>query len=459
MLKEEAKRWLQEHEIHCVRLVAANHDGVALGKHLSVAKFLSIAEKGTPVSDVAFGIDLSGEVAWGWDWGEWRSGSVSEVIVRPDLDTLVKDPIVPGWASAICQFEQVDGSPIPVCYRSALRRMTAELAERGFEALVAIELEFAVFEEPLAQARSQGFRDLTPLGGSGMLTYQVDRSTDLAQFMDALVRRLVELEIPWETWSTETAPGQVEINVTASDPVTAADWLIRTKLAIREVAFELGRTATFMARCDENLFGAGLHINQSLLRDGVNSFYDPAAEDGMSEAMRHWLGGLMATLPAAMSCITPNVNSYRRLADLTGPPTTVTWAPDNKTVAIRTVANDAKTARVEHRVASADCNPYLALTVMLAGGLVGLRDRVDPPPPFEGMAWGLPPGAVERLPSTIHSAADALRADDRLSEVLGTDLVDYWLGSREWEWTFFHLGGGDPDSISEFELRRYFERV
>jgi glutamine synthetase len=381
------------------------------------------------------------------------------VIARPDLSTLVKDPVVEGWASAICQFERVDGSPIPACYRSALRRLTSQLAERGYEALIAIELEFTVFEEPLAQARAQGFRDLTPLGGSGMLTYQVDRSADLARFMDALVRRLDELEIPWETWSTETAPGQVEINVTTSDPVTAADWLVRTKLAIREVAFELGRTATFMARFDENLFGAGLHINQSLLRDGVNAFYDPEAEDGMSEVMRHWLGGLMSTLPAAMSCLTPNVNSYRRLAELTGPPTTVTWAVDNKTVAIRTVANDAKTARVEHRVASADSNPYLALTVMLAGGLIGLIDQVDPPPPFEGMAWGLPPGSVEKLPNTIHDAANALRADSRLAEVLGAALVDYWLGSREWEWTIFHLGGGDPDSVADFELQRYFERV
>jgi glutamine synthetase len=459
MNKAEAQHWLEEQEIECVRLVGANHDGVALGKQMSVPKFLSIADSGTPLSDVAFGIDLGGEVAVGWDWGKWRSGNISDVVLRPDLSTLVRDPVVPGWAAAIGDFEAVDGSPVPVCYRSALRRLVSRLAERGFEATIAIELEFTLFEEPLAQAREQDFRGLHPLGGEGMLTYQVDRSPDLAHFMDALMRRLDELQIPWETWSAETSAGQVEVNVATADPVTAADWVVRTKMAIREVAFELGRTATFMARFDEERYGAGMHVNQSLARNGVNAFYDAEAADGMSATMRHWLGGLMATLPAAMSFLTPNVNSYRRLAELTGPPTTVTWAEDNKTVAIRTIARGPKTARIEHRVAAADCNPYLALVAMLAGGLAGLERGIEPPAPFQGMAWGLPPDAAEKLPNTIRRAARALEADALLAEIVGQDLVGYWLGSREWEWTIFHLAGGDPDRVADYELARYFERV
>jgi glutamine synthetase len=459
MNRDEAQRWLADEQIECVRLIGTNHDGVPLGKHVAPAKFSSVAERGTPVSDVAFGIDLSGEVAVGWDWGQWRSGNVCDIVIRPDLDTLVRDPLIDGWASAICDFEAVDGTPVPVCYRSALKRLVAQLAERGFEAIVAMELEFTVFEESLAQARQQGFRDLHPLGGEALITYQVDRSPDLARFMDALMRRLDALGIPWETWTTETSPGQVEVNVAAADPVTAADWAIRTKLAIREVAYELGHTATFMARCDEERFGAGMHVNQSLVRDGANAFYDAAAEDGMSETMRHWLGGLMATLPAAMSFLTPNINSYRRLAELSGPPTTATWADDNKTTAIRTIAREPKTARIEHRVPSADCNPYLALAAMFAGGLAGLERRIEPPPRFEGMAWGLPPGVAEQLPNTIRRAARALEADQLLADILGPEMVDYWLGSREWEWTIFHLAGGDPDKVADYELQRYFERV
>jgi glutamine synthetase len=459
MNRDEAKTYLEENRIHCVRVAAVNHDGVVLGKHMSVPKFLAIAERGTPVSDVAFGIDLGGEFAVGWDWGEWRSGDISDVMLVPDLATLTVDPVRDGWATAMGDFARLDGTPLPVCYRSTLKRLVAELAERGLEPMVAVELEFTVFEEPLAQARGQGYRDLQPLGGEGKVTYQVDRSPDLSRFMDAAVRRLAALGIPWETWTTETAAGQVEINVALADAVTAADWLVRTKLALREVAFEEGRTVTFMARVDEEQYGAGMHINQSLWRDGENAFFDPDAPEGRSETMRHWLGGLMATLPGAMSCLTPNINSYRRVAELTGPPTTVTWGEDNKTVAIRTISREPKAARIEHRVASADCNVYLALATMLAGGLAGLEQRLEPPPPFVGMAWTLPPGAAEKLPNTIRRAARALRADERLASNLGDELVDYWLGSREWEWTIFQLGGGDPDQIGPYELSRYFERV
>jgi glutamine synthetase len=173
--------------------------------------------------------------------------------------------------------------------------------------------------------------------------------------------------------------------------------------------------------------------------------------------MRRWLAGTLAALPGAMSFLTPNVNCYRRLVELTGPPTTVTWGEDNKSAPLRTVTRDPATARIEHRVPSADCNVYLALASALAGGLIGIEDGLEPPPELEGMAWMLPPGSVPRLPNSLKRAAAALAADRRLAEVLGPDVIDYWLGSREWEWLAFHTAGGDPDQVGEFELRRYFE--
>ncbi len=454
--REELGAWLADNAVTSVRLIATNHDGLALGKYVTAAKFASGAQRGFQLADTTFGVDFSGDVAIGWDWGEWR-GEVTDVIVVPDLSTLVADPALPGLASVLCDFQTARREPVPVCGRGMLQRLIGELGAQGLEARVAPELEFSVFEEPIQVARERGYRDLTPLGGPGRITYLLSRSPDFAEFMGAVARRLDALEVGWESWSAETACGQAEINIAPADPLSAADAVVRTKLALREVAGELGRSVTFMALADDHL-GASMHVNLSVLRNGANQFH---SEDGPGRAplLRSWAAGMLATLPGAMSIFSPTVNSYRRLVEIAGPPTTVTWGEANKSTAVRTVTDDPGSARIEHRVPAIDCNPYLAISAILAGGLIGMTDALEPPEPFARMAWGLEPGAAPRIPDSITKAADALEADERLAEVLGREAIGYWVGSRRWEWLTFHRGGGDPDEVTGYELARYFEHV
>jgi glutamine synthetase len=452
------ERWLEQHAISSVRLLATNHDGLVLGKYVAAPKFAASWEQGFTVADTCFGVDPGGEVALGWDWGGWR-GQVTDIKLVPDPRTLVEDPELPGLASVICDYTDLEGRRLPACYRGLLASLVDRLAERSYTVSVAPELEFMVFEEPIQVARAQGYRELTPLGGPTRVTYLMSRSREVTQFMAAVIERLEALGIAWESWSNETAPGQAEINLAPADPLATGDAVTRTKLALREVASELGRTVTFMAMGIDKHLGGGMHLNLSVHDDRGNAFYSDIDEGNRSELMRRWLAGMLATLPASMSFLTPNVNSYRRLVELTGPPMTVTWGEDNKSAALRTVSRDPGTARIEHRVPSADCNIYLALASSLAGGLIGIEDELDPPPELEEMAWLLPPDALPRLPDSLKRAAAALAADRRLSEALGRDVIDYWLGSREWEWLAFHTGGGDPDEVSDFELRRYFEQA
>jgi glutamine synthetase len=454
----EVSGWLSANRISCVRMEATNHDGLVLGKYMAPARFAATVEKGTLLADTAFGVDAAGEVAVGWDWGPWR-GQVADIKLVPDPETLIALPSPEGWASAICDFTDLAGEPLPICPRGVLRRLSAELAQRGYSAAVGPELEFMVFAEPIQQARAQGYRDLTPLGGETRVTYLMSGSQELEWFMSAAMERLAALGIEWDYWSNETAPGQVEINLAPAAPLACADNVARTKQALRDVAAEEGRTVTFMAWGLDQHLGGGMHVNLSLSADGENAFYDEAAPDHHSELLRRWVAGLLATMPAAMSFLSPNPNSYRRLIEITGPPTTVSWGEGNKSVAVRTITREPHASRIEHRVPSADCNIYLALAVILAGGLVGIDDGLEPPPQFEGMAWGLPPEAAPRLPSSIKRAAAALAADTRLAEALGPETVRYWLGSREWEWMAFHTGGGDPDRVADYELRRYFEQT
>jgi glutamine synthetase len=176
--------------------------------------------------------------------------------------------------------------------------------------------------------------------------------------------------------------------------------------------------------------------------------------------MRHWIGGLIATAPGAVSILAPTVNSYRRMVGFAAAPTTPTWGEENKSTALRVISRSEKLTRIEHRVGSSDVNVYLALAVILAGGLAGIEGAIEPPPEHRGLAWGEPPGFAQ-LPSSISSAADELEHDKLLGEVLGDAFVDYWLHGRRWEWLMFHTGGGDAEAtaVTEWELNRYFELI
>ncbi len=458
MTPDELGAWLDENQITTVRTEGASLDGVVLGKHLSRGKFERSLPLGPALSDLVFAWDIGGSPQLGW-WADFRQPSLGDVHQRPDLSTIVASPNRPGMANVLVDHTSIDGTPLPVCPRVVLCGVVDQLAARGFTALGAFELEFMLFRESYDDARRAHYRNLSPMGTPLPVGYTTHNAHYVAGFMDEVVRRLDGLGIAWEAWSDEAAPGQVELNFVPADPLGAADRVFRAKQVIKEVALDRGSSATFMAKATGE-FGSGMHIHHSLRRDGAPVFFDGQSADHRSADMRHWIGGLVATMPAAVSILAPTVNAYRRMVGFAAAPTTPTWAEENKSTALRVISRSEKLARIEHRVASADVNVYLALAVILAGGLAGIDGAIEPPPEHGGLAWGEPPG-LARLPSSISRAADELEHDKLLTEVLGDTFVDYWLHGRRWEWLMFHTGGGDAEAttVTDWELDRYFELV
>ncbi len=449
-MSETTDQWLEDHKITQIRIEATNLEGSFIGKVVSPAKFLSGLKSGFAFADVAFGLDMSNVPQFGFAMPDWR-GDLLDIYLHVDLDTLVE--WAPGKASVLGDFRKAHGDPISACPRATLRRITHDLSGLGYEAKVAVEIEATVFEESIQEARAKGYRGLTPLGGSAGSAYHLAKSADWQLYMTTVVERLVALGIPWEAYNDEAAAGQIEFNIAPADPITTGDYWARTRQVMREVAFDLGRTVTFMAKWSDE-YGQASHLNLSLQQDGWNAFY---AEDGLSPVMTDFVGGLMATLAPATSFALPQITSFRRLVDLDGPPTTQTWGIANKSAAIRAVVGHPKYSRLEYRTPGADSNVYLVLCAVLAGGIVGMKNHIAPPAPFDQMAWCLPDG-TERLPDTISKAAAALRGDSLLADALGQELIDYWVGTREWEWLQFHTTGGEPDvGLTQWESNRYFE--
>jgi glutamine synthetase len=444
--------------VSVVRTEGAATDGLVLGKHLSRAKFERSLPLGPALSDLIFLFDLRGtpQVAW---WDDWRQPALGDIHQRPDLGTLVRVPHRPGLASCIVDHVTVDGEEIPVCPRLTLKRVVERLASHGFTARAAVEIEGMAFVESYDEARAKGYRGLTPLGIAQPLGYMTHDAYRMHVFMDEVIRRLDGMGIEWDAWVDEAAPGQFELNFPALDPVAAADCAMRARSLFKETAVDMGHSVTFMAK-PTDAYGSGAHIHHSLQRDGEQVFYDASAPEGRSQVMRHWIGGLMATMPAAHSFLTPTINSYRRMADFQAAPVVVSWDEENKSTALRVISRSDKLARVEHRVGAADINPYLALAAVLAGGVVGIEQAIEPPPPTHIIAWGLPE-SFPYLPRSITASAAALEADKSLIDVMGTVLCSHWVNSRRWEWTMFHTTGGDAEAttVTDWELSSYFELI
>ena len=454
---QQAATWLDEHKIAWVKTEGISIDGLVIGKHLSARKFLSSLPLGNAITEFVLGYDIGGTPFLVW-WDDWRREALGDFHQRPDLSTLVAAPDRPGTANVICDIVDLDGNSVPVCPRSKLRSITSRLTDHGLTAKAAFEIEVMVFRESYADARAKKHQDLTPMSHPAPLGYLHFNSRQQLQFLDVVLQRLDGLGIPIEGWHDEAAPGQFELNLDPADPVTACDRVMRIKQVLREVALEQRCSVTFMAKPSHE-YGNGLHVHHSLARDGEPIFYAPDGHE-LSELTRRWIGGLIATMPAAMSIFCPNVNSFRRVIGFAAAPTIASWGEDDKSAAVRVLSRSPKAARIENRVAGGDANPYLVLAAVLAGGIAGIEQSIEPPAPLGVTGWGLP-GGYPHLPNTISKAADAMTSDVVLRSVLGAEFCDYWVNTRRWEWLMFHTTGGDPmaTTVTQWELDRLFEIV
>jgi glutamine synthetase len=450
--------WLDEHSITSVRTEGISLDGLVIGKHLSRAKFERSLPLGPAITDFALALDIGGSPQLGW-WADWRQAALGDIHQCPDLATLVASPDRPGRADVLVDLVRIDGTPIPICPRGLLTRVVERLAGHGLTAHAAYELEFFVFQGTYDAARRTKYQHLVPAGAPVATAYSTHNAYRVSAFMDEVVRRLDGLGIAWEAWNDEAAPGQIELNLEPAAALTAADRTLRAKQVLKEVALDQGLSVTFMAKPTSE-FGSGMHIHHSIRRDDEPAFFDGDTASCRSAVMDQWIAGLIATMPGAVSLLAPTINSYRRMVEFAAVPTTPTWGDENKSTGLRVVSRTPKLARIEHRVASADVNVYVALATILAGGLAGFEAELELPAEYEGLAWGLPPDSP-RLPASISTAADALAGDKVLASILGEDFVDWWINTRRWEWLMFNTGGGDATArtVTDWELNRYFELV
>jgi glutamine synthetase len=303
----------------------------------------------------------------------------------------------------------------------------ALLAERGLELRAAVELEcYLVPADGPLHERAYPYHGL--------------RTAEDRELVDAIVAPLEGSGLHVEAANFENGIGQLELNLAYRDALGAADEAFLAKQAIRVAAAARGLRASFMARPYAGEPGSSAHVHLSL-------WHGNATASHLEHA--HALAGLDATLPAAVALCRPFANSYARLQPHSLAATTRTWAPENRTVALRTVEQAGRIERIEHRLPGADCNPYDAIAALAAGIVLGLRADREPPAPTRGNTDEL--ADLELLPRTPAEAVAALRRATDLTAIIGSDLVAHRCVMLEAEAEAARV------RVSEADRERYFE--
>jgi glutamine synthetase len=353
---------------------------------------------------------------------------------------------------------QLAGRPFEACSRTILRRATEQAAAMGLRFNLGVETEFFV----LRRAADGG---LQPASASDRLDkpcYDLRGLLDNLGWLDELVQAMNALGWGVYSFDHEDGNGQFETDFGYAEALVTADRVTFFRLMAREIARRHGLIASFMPKPFADRTGSGAHFNMSLadLGSGENLFTPDDGQPGwVSELGRQFIAGILRHAPAICAVIAPTVNSYKRLV-VQGSMSGFTWAPvficygnNNRTNMLRIPGAGS---RVECRAADSACNPYLAAAMLLAAGLEGIREGLDPGDPNLVNAYRLSPEersarGLHTLPRTLGEAIEAFAADPLSRRVFGDAMADAYIAFKRDEWSSYH------GAVSAWETDRYLE--
>ncbi|QXV64521.1 glutamine synthetase [Mucilaginibacter sp. 21P] len=443
---------IKDNNVQKIKFAFADIDGILRGKVISKQKFLDGLQGGYGFCDVVFGWDSTDAPYDNVEVTGWHSGYPDKQCYI-DLSTFRMIPWEDNVPFFIADYTGPDKKALDVCSRSLLKKIINECDELGYVAQFAQEFEWFNFYETPQSLQHKGFRNLEPLS-PGMFGYSILRPSQNRSFYNDLFDKLTQYQILIEGLHTETGPGVYEAAIHHAPTLEAADRAVLFKTAVKEIASQHGLTATFMAKWNENLPGSSGHIHQSLWSadGGKNLFYNGTDLNKMSELHKQYLAGQLYCMPHLLPMYAPTINSYKRLVEGAWAPTTITWAIDNRTTALRVINTVEKNTRLETRIPGSDTNPYLAIAAALASGLYGIKNKLNLDiAATKGNGYENKSNGV--LHNNLFDAATAMQNSPVAKELFGDGFVKHFTQTRLWEHKQY------AKSVSDWELKRYFEGI
>ena len=435
--------------VDTVLVCAVDMQGRLMGKRFHAVNFVESAWQETHCCNYLLATDLEMATPDGYASTSWRAG-YGDYVMKPDLSTLRPVPWLEGTVMVLCDLlDHHTHEDVPHSPRAILKRQIKRLTDMGYDAMMATEIEFFLFEKSFDEIRKSGFRDMQPISGYNE-DYHIFQTTKEEHVMRPIRNHLYAAGIPVENSKGEAETGQEELNIRYSAALDTADNHTIAKNAVKEIAWQHGHAVTFLPKWHHDKVGSSSHVHQSLWKDGAPVFYDENDPLGMSDLMKHYMAGLIRYASDYTCFLAPYINSYKRFQKGTFAPTRTVWSVDNRTAGFRLCGEGSKAVRVECRIGGSDMNPYLAMAAMLAAGIKGIEDKLDLEPPFKGDAYE---GNVGHIPGTLRDAAETLRNSAMLREAMGDWVVDHYTRAAEVEIEDFDR------VVTDYEVARGFERA
>ncbi|MBW4473528.1 MAG: type III glutamate--ammonia ligase [Stenomitos rutilans HA7619-LM2] len=383
--------------------------------------------------------------------------SDEEVATYPDPNSAT---ILP-WNSEMVWFASdlhLQGKPFEACCRSILKRVLADAAAMGFIFNLGIETEFFILKDENGKAVPVSDRD-TLAKPCYDLQGLLDNYTWVTEIVEAMN------SLGWDVYSFdhEDGNGQFETDFMYCDALKMADRFTFFRLMVKEIARKHGFFATFMPKPFANRTGSGAHYNMSLadMNTGENLFYDAEDPRGckLSKLGYQFIAGILRHAPAICATIAPTVNSYKRLV-ARGSMSGFTWAPvyvcygnNNRTNMLRIPLAGG---RVECRAADISSNLYLGAAMILAAGLEGIREDLDPGDPHTENMYNysleqLADMGIRFLPRNLGEAITAFASDPFSEKVMGSLMYKTYIDFKSQEWEEYHT------HVSDWEIQRYLK--
>lgn len=428
-LPQAAQTYLDGRRLDEVECIVADLAGVARGKAMPASKFANQERFYLPNS--IFLQTITGD----WADVEGQAFTEPDMVCVPDFSTATAAPWTGDWTlQVIHDILDQNGNPVPVAPRNVLKRVVGLYAERGLRPVVAPEMEFYL----VAPNTDPGREIEPPMGRSGRRAaarqaYSMSAIDEYGPVIDDIYDFAEAQGLDIDGILQEGGAGQIEMNLGHGDPVLLADQIFYFKRLIREAALRHNCYATFMAKPIQDEPGSAMHIHHSVVDrvTGENIFSAPDGSE--TDVFRHFIAGMQRHMPSVIALLAPYVNSYRRYVPDLAAPINLEWARDNRTTGLRVPVSGPSARRIENRIAGMDCNPYLGIAGSLATGLLGLDEKLEPTPEFQGEAYD----SEATFPQIFGGALEQFAAAPDIQSILGPEFCAVYRAVKSVEYNAF----------------------
>lgn len=441
MKKEEILRIIEEKKVYLIRCLYIGFDGVTRGRVAGKDKVLSNIEDGIGVSQALQAWNCLDEFV-----AEGRYGNpIDEFRIMPDIETFTVLPYTQN--SAVMMVDMFyEGEPWEVCARSFLKNMVKQLDSMGYAAQCAIENEWYLLK--MKEGELMPFDDELTYSAAGMNTAD--------NIISEIVINLQEMGLSVEQYHVEQGHAQQELVISHADPLRAADNQVILKETIKGVVCKNDLYASFMPKPFQDLGGNGGHLHLSLYdKEGKNVLYEENDPYHLSPIGYHFIGGILAHIKGLMAITASTVNSYKRLTPGVWASAFASFGLQNRESAIRICGGRPENHNFEYKPIDPCCNPYLAIGAVLAAGMDGIQNQIDPGErgidvdpvlidPIEREKRG-----IFSYPDNLACTLDELSKDAFFKKAMGEVMVEEYVKVKRSEWNSF------KQHVTDWEIKNY----